>query len=179
MTRKITKKQGFTLIELVGVVVILGILAVTAAARFLNLQSDARKATIEGSKGALESAFQLFSAKAQVPSAAIRVDDSGNKTMTLNGFEYGLTDDFYPKLPFEAFSSLEPLLSIVNLDVVMFDGEHAKGLIYNPYPPGFELFYGDYDTTHCFISYSPNKKHNMSDLGYVEGMYFYMVNDGC
>lgn len=37
------KQAGFTLIELVIVIIILGILAVTAAPKFLNLQDDARK----------------------------------------------------------------------------------------------------------------------------------------
>ena len=39
------RSAGFTLIELVIVIVILGILAVTAAPKFLNLQSDARAST--------------------------------------------------------------------------------------------------------------------------------------
>ena len=37
------KQAGFTLIELVIVIIILGILAVTAAPKFLNLQDDAKK----------------------------------------------------------------------------------------------------------------------------------------
>ena len=37
------RNAGFTLIELVIVIVILGILAVTAAPKFLNLQGDARE----------------------------------------------------------------------------------------------------------------------------------------
>ena len=36
------RQQGFTLIELVVVIIILGILAVTAAPKFINLQGDAR-----------------------------------------------------------------------------------------------------------------------------------------
>lgn len=53
------KKNGFTLIELVAVVVILGILALTAAPRFLNLQTDARNAALEGLKGAVESGLAI------------------------------------------------------------------------------------------------------------------------
>lgn len=53
------KQTGFTLIELVVVIVILGILAVTAAPRFLNLQNDAREARLEGMNGAIESALGI------------------------------------------------------------------------------------------------------------------------
>ncbi|YCO02539.1 type II secretion system protein [Vibrio sp. VNB-15] len=58
---KVTK--GFTLIELVVVIVILGILAVTAAPRFLNIQSDARTSVIKGVKGAVVNANQIANAK--------------------------------------------------------------------------------------------------------------------
>ncbi|MEF1303624.1 prepilin-type N-terminal cleavage/methylation domain-containing protein, partial [Vibrio owensii] len=55
--------KGFTLIELVVVIVILGILAVTAAPRFLNIQGDARAAVIEGVRGAVVNANQIANAK--------------------------------------------------------------------------------------------------------------------
>ncbi|MDN3699399.1 type II secretion system protein [Vibrio cortegadensis] len=60
------KQGGFTLIELVVVIVILGILAVTAAPRFLNLQDDARDATLEGFRGAVAGAMGISYGKAAI-----------------------------------------------------------------------------------------------------------------
>ncbi len=60
------RQGGFTLIELVVVIVILGILAVTAAPRFLNLQGDARVSALQGLKGAMDGAAGIVFGKAAI-----------------------------------------------------------------------------------------------------------------
>lgn len=60
------KQGGFTLIELVVVIVILGILAVTAAPKFLNLQGDARASSLQGLKGAMSGAAGIVYGKAAI-----------------------------------------------------------------------------------------------------------------
>ena len=57
------KSQGFTLIELVVVIIILGVLAVVAAPKFINLQGDARAATLKGLQAAIQGANSLVYSK--------------------------------------------------------------------------------------------------------------------
>ena len=117
------KQAGFTLIELVIVIIILGILAVTAAPKFLNLQDDARYSAAQGVQAALQSSSQMIYSKAAIAglentasgatvSVAISTTDTGKtnygypvtdevaKTVTLDGWKVSgasaTSSDFYP-----------------------------------------------------------------------------------
>lgn len=78
------KQQGFTLIELVVVIVILGILAATAAPKFIDLTSDANKSVLEAMGGTILSGAKLAYAKSIIQGvqsqelANIDKDNDGN-----------------------------------------------------------------------------------------------------
>jgi len=85
MNKQINKQTGFTLIELVVVIVILGILAATAMPKFANLNTDARKASVKAVVGTLKSAAALAHAKQLVDGAAsdVSVTLDGNATVEM------------------------------------------------------------------------------------------------
>jgi len=98
MKNQMNKQKGFTLIELIIVIVILGILAVTAAPRFIDLQSDAKASTLKGVKAALQGASQLVYARAAIDGKLngtvadpVSVTLSSGSVSTVNGYPNAAT----------------------------------------------------------------------------------------
>lgn len=86
-SQQVNKQKGFTLIELVVVIVILGILAVTAAPKFIDLTGDARKSVVQGLQGSLNSATDMAHAKALVSGQTTGAISVAGTTITLvNGW---------------------------------------------------------------------------------------------
>jgi len=63
---KMKRNAGFTLIELVIVIIVLGILAATAVPKFINLQDDAKEAAMTGVEAAVHSAANIVYSKSAI-----------------------------------------------------------------------------------------------------------------
>lgn len=88
--RQQIKQNGFSLIELVIVIVILGLLAATAIPRFLNVTEDAEDASVEGVAGGLATAVTFVRSQWEV-------DGRANSSVVLDGYTVYLDTRFgYP-----------------------------------------------------------------------------------
>jgi prepilin-type N-terminal cleavage/methylation domain-containing protein len=123
---------GFTLIELVAVIVLLGILAVTALARFVNLSSDAHLAVFQSTFGAFKSGMNsanLVWITRGSPTGVNAINVNENLDYNNLGYPAGIDDGSQVSTPSDCLAIFENILqtSLV-AEVPVGDGAGIKNL---------------------------------------------------
>lgn len=137
-----SQQKGFTLIELVVVIVILGILAATAAPKFIDLTSDARESVMEGVQGSINSAVNLVHAKAIVEG---QTGDTG--VITIGGTAYALVHGYPSAVAVTGTGAGAGIEALIDLDT-------NTDISFSNASPNVVTHSGSPDSSTCSLTYT-------------------------
>ncbi|MEZ9128834.1 MSHA biogenesis protein MshA [Vibrio splendidus] len=143
-----TQQKGFTIIELVVVIVILGIVSVTAASKFLNLQTDARISTLNGLKGGMEGASAMLYGK----TSALGLDKAASASINVEGDNISVVYGYPAAMNDQTWSQL---IESTFLDAVWDTGRA-------------DWFFTNTDANDGIILYAPSSRKKQADNCYLE-----------
>jgi len=128
------KNKGFTLIELVVVIAVLGILAVVAVPRFINITSESRIAVLNGLAGNIRTAVSLVQTKYKAAAMSgvatpVTMDDGTTVIIVAGGIPSNVAGGIDAAINFNAASSGLALTSAAGSATFAFNS--TCQLVYN------------------------------------------------
>jgi MSHA pilin protein MshA len=153
-----TSQSGFTLIELIVVIVILGILAATALPKFASLGGEARIASLNAVRGALQTTTSMIHGQALLYPGQANFTNEGVVVTVVNGYPNGtvltanaagLTDADYTIVASAAGAGATTTVPLIP----------ANGFVVIP-----KSVAGSARALKCFISYAASTATNVAPV---------------
>lgn len=156
--------KGFTLIEMVVVIAVLGVLMTMAAPRLMDTTSAAKKAVVGSVGNAIEKSFEVFSLHAGMPGADI---ESGK--LVVHGEKININPvDSYPLLAKRDKKAVKQLGMLLNADVTVMDKEEGD-YSYVRQGEGFKLFPKKVEANKaCYVEYVPATEKGKAEFNTVD-----------